>query len=478
MLIRLSTTNFLSFDSAVEFSMLVSKESRFGERVAAGELLPGRLLQTAAIWGGNASGKSNFCKVLMFARWLVVHGTRPDAPTTRRPFRLRKGAAEEPSRFEFEILVEDRGEERVLRYAFAVTGKEVVEESLAEVRSVSERVYFTRKAGKEGPEFTLDWWERKVVPEEDRQFARFVAMGTKANQLFLHEAMDRNLKLLAPVYRWFRDQLEVIQPDDLVLPLETQESGRPELRDYAAKLLEAAGTGITSIVAVEVPAAAMGILTEDRERILDSIKDEDGGVIFRSSDGGRFSVFRKEGDLLTSRLVTFRKTADGRSVQFELSEESDGTRRVFDLSPLFHDLENPDCRKVYVIDEFDRSMHHLLSRALIEHYLSSRSPGTRTQLILTLQDPMLIDQSLFRRDEMWFMERGPNGESSMECLSDYKDVRYDKDVRKAYLEGRFSGVPQLKPFRRRIRKPGRTEQPELPLNEDAVEYKVTPEHSE
>jgi len=333
-------------------------------------------------------------------------------------------------------------------------------------------VYFTRTAGKEGPEFTLDWWERKVVPEEDRQFARFVAMGTKANQLFLHEAMDRNLKLLAPVFRWFRDQLEVIQPDDLVLPMETQESERPELRRYAARLLEAAGTGITAIEAVQVPAATMGIPPEDRERILDSIKDEAGGVIFRSSDGGRFSVFRKEGDLLTSRLVTFRKTAAGRPVQFELSEESDGTRRVFDLSPLFHDLENADCRKVYVIDEFDRSMHHLLSRALIEHYLSSRTPETRTQLIFTLHDAMLIDQSLFRRDEMWFMERGPNGESSMECLSDYKDVRYDKDVRKAYLEGRFRGVPHLKPFRRRIIKPGKVEQPELHLDEDGEEYKA------
>lgn len=474
MLIHLSAANFLSFDAAIEFSMLASKETRFLERVAAGALVPERVLQVGAIWGGNASGKSNFCRVLSYAQWMVVQGTRPDAPTGRRPFRLRAGAAEEPSRFVFEILVEADGEEKVFRYSFAVSGKEVVEESLAEMRSASERVYFTRRAGKEGPEFSLDWWERKAVPEEERQFARFVARGTKANQLFLHEAMDRNLTLLAPVFRWFRDQLVVMQPDDDFLSLEIQEPERAELREYTTQLLQAAGTGIAGIEAVEVPAAAMGIPAEVREQMMNSIKDESGGLIFRSSDGGRFSMFRKDGDLLTSRIVTFRMTKDGQRVPFELSDESDGTRRVFDLAPLFHDLENPACRKVYVIDELDRSMHSMLSRAVLEHYFASRSRDTRAQLIFTTHDSMLLDQSLLRRDEIWFMERGPNGDTSMECLSDYKELRYDKDVRKAYLEGRFSGVPHLKPFRRRMMRPRHLAQSEFRLNEEPAEYQPTP----
>ena len=432
--------------------MLASKESQHLDRVAEGKNMPARVLQAAAVWGGNASGKSNLCKALDFAQHLVVAGTRPDGPTGRIPFRLREEAAKEPSRFEFEILVDTEGEERMYRYIFAVTGREVVEESLAEMRPVSDRVYFRRSSGAEGGEhvFNLDWWERRVVPEEERMFARFVAKGTKANQLFLHEAMDRNLALLAPVFRWFRDQLVVLEPDAASLFLEIQESNRQELRDYTVALLSHSDTGITGMEAVEVPVATLGMPPNIRENLLADMKDEDGGMLFRSPRGERFSVFRKNGELMASRIVTYRDSKEGKKIAFETSDESDGTLRLFDLAPIFHDLDAPNSRRVYVIDELDRSMHTQLTEALLKHYFASRTKETRTQLIFTTHDVLLMDQSLLRRDEMWFIEREKSGETLLESLSDYKDVRYDKDVRKAYLEGRFSGVPRIKPFSRRI----------------------------
>jgi len=137
---------------------------------------------------------------------------------------------------------------------------------------------------------------------------------------------------------------------------------------------------------------------------------------------------------------------EGNAVAFETTEESDGTLHLLDLCPLFYELASPTSRKVYIIDELDRSMHALLTIALLQDHLATRSIDTRTQLIFTTHDMMLMTQEIFRRDEMWLLERGPNGETQVECLADYKDVRYDKDVRKAYLQGRFSGVPHLKPF--------------------------------
>jgi len=139
MLLRFHASNFQSIDAPVEFSMLASKESQHPDRVAEDDDLPARVLQAAAIWGANASGKSNFCRVLKYAQYLVVTGTRPDGPTGRAPFRLREEAASEPSRVEFDILVLMEGEERIFRYAFAVTAREVVEESLVELRTVSEK---------------------------------------------------------------------------------------------------------------------------------------------------------------------------------------------------------------------------------------------------------------------------------------------------------------------------------------------------
>lgn len=448
MLIQFTASNFLSIDAPVVFSMEASKESQHVERVAESDGVAMRTLQAAAIWGGNASGKSNLCRVLDFAQFLVVKGTRPDAPTGRIPFRLRDGATLEPSRFEFRILVEVDGREKLFDYAFAVTSNEVVEESLVELKSASQRVYFDRKAktATSDAHFTLDWWERKVVPDEDRLFARFVAKGTKRNQLFLHEAMDRNLMLLAPIYRWFRDQLVVLEQHDEFHSLKIQESNRQELRDYTVDLLKKADTGIMAMEALEVPLSSVGFSQEMHDDLLATIKEDEGGILFRSPRGERFSVFRKEGELMASRLVTYRKSREGKKVPFETRDESDGTRRLFDLAPVLHDLDAPGCRRVYVVDELDRSMHTQLTEALLGHYCSTRSKNTRTQFIFTTHDVLLIDQRLLRRDEMWFIERGEHGETLLESLADYKDVRNDKDVRKAYLEGRFSGLPKIKPF--------------------------------
>ncbi|MFN0075557.1 MAG: AAA family ATPase [Prosthecobacter sp.] len=143
------------------------------------------------------------------------------------------------------------------------------------------------------------------------------------------------------------------------------------------------------------------------------------------------------------------------------------------MSPVFHDLATPGCRRVYVIDELDRSMHTQLTEALLEHYNGTRSTDTRTQLIFTTHDVLLMDQALLRRDEMWFIERGKHGETLLECLSDYKEVRYDKDVRKAYLEGRFSGVPRIKPFLRRMATEPTPEAESFRLNEESTTYKAT-----
>ena len=96
-----------------------------------------------------------------------------------------------------------------------------------------------------------------------------------------------------------------------------------------------------------------------------------------------------------------------------------------------------------MIDEVDRSLHTLLTRRLLQAYLASCSADSRTQLLLTTHDVLLMDQQLLRRDEMWVAERKLNGVSILVSFSDYKDVRYDKDIRKSYLQGRLGGIPRI-----------------------------------
>jgi len=96
-----------------------------------------------------------------------------------------------------------------------------------------------------------------------------------------------------------------------------------------------------------------------------------------------------------------------------------------------------------VIDEIDRHLHTLLLRRILEEYLSGCSKNTRSQLLLTAHDVLLMDQHILRRDELWVTERDSSGGSTLFSFSEYKDVRNDKDIRKNYLLGRLGGVPSV-----------------------------------
>ena len=113
--------------------------------------------------------------------------------------------------------------------------------------------------------------------------------------------------------------------------------------------------------------------------------------------------------------------------------------------PPFSTFRTQTSPRVYVIDEIDRSLHPLLIRQLLEAYLGNCSTETRKQLLLTTHNVMLMDQQLLRRDEMWVAERDTSSASSLFSFSEYKDVRYDKDLRKSYLQGRLGGIPRILP---------------------------------
>jgi uncharacterized protein len=110
-----------------------------------------------------------------------------------------------------------------------------------------------------------------------------------------------------------------------------------------------------------------------------------------------FAVTRKGGELIAKKLVAYHSRADGTEAKFEIRQESDGSQRVIDLLPAFLELSAQVSKKVYVIDEVDRSLHTLLTRRLLEMYLANCSTESRTQLLMTTHDVLLMDQQLLRR---------------------------------------------------------------------------------
>jgi hypothetical protein len=149
-----------------------------------------------------------------------------------------------------------------------------------------------------------------------------------------------------------------------------------------------------------------------------------------------------EGSAITChKLKSEHRRSDGKTVDFELAVESDGTRRLLDLAPALQDAWKRD--RVFVIDELDRSLHSHLSRLFIENVIGGiTKKDARGQFIMTTHDTNLLDRKLLRRDEIWFMEKDGAGASHLTCLAEYK-ISEGLNYENGYLNGRFGAIPFL-----------------------------------
>ena len=429
MLVSFTLENWMSFRGPVTFSMVASRERQHGDRVPKLRKYHTRVLPIAAIYGGNASGKTNFFMALNFAQELVVTGTRPDSWIPVEPFRLDPQKSKQPSRFSFELLIQ----ETIYEFSFALTRQAILEEKLVLITSTSEKVLYHRQ----GKNLKLDTSLAKD------QFLQFAFRGTRDNQLFLTNAVSQKVDKFRPVYDWFRDTLELVAPDTRFGPFELFFDETHPLYSTMNEMLPQLDTGIARLGGEEIPFENIQMPEPLKARLQNDIKEGETFRVWGKQHNELCLVTRKDGELITRKLVTYHPTTDGQEIRFEINQESSGSQRVLDLLPAFLDLSAPPLEKVYVIDEIDRSLHTMLIRSLLERYLAACSTETRAQLLLTTHDVLLMDQQLLRRDEMWVAERDASGASSLSSFSEYKDVRYDADIRKSYLQGRLGGVPRI-----------------------------------
>lgn len=429
MIVSFSVENWMSFRNKVTFSMVASRERQHSERVPRIGKYKTRLLPVAAIYGGNASGKTNLFKALNFAKGLIIKGTQPDSLIPVELFRLDPQTADQPARFAFELLIN----EEIYAFTFAVTRKAVLEEKLVQILSTSEKILYERKDGKAKFDSTL---------ERDK-FLQFAFNGTRDNQLFLTNSVSQKIKTFKPVYDWFKNTLELVAPDTRFEPFEQfLDEGNP-LFSTMNTLLPQLDTGISHLGGEEIPFDNIPLPEPLKAKLNEDVKDGMTVRLRTEPINERFIITRKNGELVAKKLVTYHPKSDGTEAKFEMRQESDGSQRIIDLLPAFLEISTASSKKVYVIDEVDRSLHTLLTRQLLEAYLSNCTTESRAQILFTTHDVLLMDQQLLRRDEMWVTERDTSGISKLMSFSEFKDVRYDKDIRKSYLIGRLGGIPRI-----------------------------------
>ncbi|NJL67967.1 MAG: AAA family ATPase [Microcoleus sp. SM1_3_4] len=445
MLVQVTIENFLSFREATTFSMLGNSSDRnHASHLAIDAAGKGRsLLPISAIYGANAAGKSNLIKAIGFAKDLIVEGTRSSQSILVSPFKLSDNS-KKPSKFEFIFTYQDN----LYSYGFKLNATQIIEEWLYVTPAGKKReVPLFERTTSDNKETKVEYGASlKGRSKIQEQFLNFIARGTRPNQLFLTEAVDRNVRELQPVVDWFKDVLVIIPAESEYADLEFIVLNNEKFTDFLSNFLQFAGTGIDSIgkeeVDLDFDSHFPGIPDSIKEKIIQKFADagENSITTIENLTGQRYFIkYGVQGNLSLIQLRTQHRHENGHLVDFSMEEESEGTQRLMNLIPaLFILQENPEM--VILLDELDRRLHPLLSRQFIQVALNCRNQNSHSQLIFTTHDTNLLDLDILRKDEIWFVEKNVQGASHIFSLAEFK-ISSDVQIEKGYLNGRFGAIP-------------------------------------
>lgn len=420
MLIAISIKNWKSFKNQVSFTMEAGREKNHSETVVKLKKFRLNLLPIAAIFGPNASGKSNFVKAFSFLQNLIVDPNRVFLSTEPFGFRLDPETKNQPTELGVDLWLNDS----VYSYSLVLNKQKILNERLSFKNTSSEKILFQR----EGAELTPGKLLKKEVSTDS---IKFITPFLQKNYTALSLLGEAKIKKILPVYNWFRDSLRIITPDSISIT-KFEKNAEDDLSDL--------GTGICSIKATPFSEE----LPEDIRRLSSDLPS--GSVLnVRDPRLGALRISREDENrgIKVEKLMAVHKNTQGDEELFSFTDESDGSLRLFDLKPAFDKLNSANETLTYVIDELDRSLHTKLTSHLIARYTEECNEDSRKQLIFTTHDVQLIDQGLFRRDELWICERAEDGSSELYAITDFKDLRVDKDIQKSYLQGIMGGLPRL-----------------------------------
>ncbi len=439
MLLNFRFKNFLSFRELTEFSMIPSQVRSLKHHLKkVNEEIS--VLNFASIYGANAAGKSNFIKALQFSQTLIVSSEE----------RIRKSVVKESyykgeilfkeknSDFEFDLII---GEE-IFTYGFSINlfNFEIKNEWLYKrVNNEDIKLYEIDHS----KEIKIDdiCLENLEINENDRErFKVYISDANKSSSLFLQyiNAVERKVDYsieLYRVYEWFSNSMEVISTydgakgsEDAFLNEEDTEKLAEFLKDF--------GTGIERIERQVISKQDIDDINRKSidslaDRLIDINKQDESEIaagMIQTNENIYFFSIDDNDELVIERIYFIH---EGTSLKFPLRAESDGTRRLIEMYGVLNTVKD----KVYIIDEIDRSFHPNLTYEFIKRALSN----SKIQLIITTHEDRLLDLKLLRRDEIWFVDKLKN-ESRLYSLEDYK-VRFDKDIMKDYLSGKYGSIP-------------------------------------
>lgn len=433
MLVRFSVENFLSYRDKQAFSMMAGKQTKHPDHVL--NINDKRILKGSIFFGANASGKSNLIKAVAFAKSVIERGVKENTLTAMH-YRIDKSYASKPGVFQFDFYSNGH----FYSYGFALRYDEgrIVEEWLY-LCDKNDLAVFERN----GEAVTTACKFKSL--ESKQQFDVF-SKSISDDKLLLTEISERKLvrdddfRAYKDVSEWFKKLIVIMPESEFVDKISF--FANDDNKKYE-RLLGNFDTGITKIkVEKEDIDEVLSLIPADqrtkvRIKIENALNDtsEEYNELILNIKNKSLRVYKEDNLLKVKELLISHGNDED---PFNLSDESDGTVRLFDLIPIFYTALQP-C--VILVDELDRSFHTMLVRSFI-NYFYRYTKGVASQLIATVHDTNVMDLELLRQDEIWFVERNNDHSSSVYSLNKF-NVRFDKKVFRDYILGRYGAIPCL-----------------------------------
>lgn len=424
MLIEFHVENYKSFRDETNFSMvaakIVSKDKKLDQENVFEVDTKLSLLKSAVIYGANASGKSNLHAALSFMRWFVLNSSKESQEgeiINIEPFRLSTETEADSSIFEMIFILNSRK----YRYGFEVTKQEIISEWLFDVPTTKERKLFIRA-------------NSKIDVKKSFKEGEGLEIRTRSNALFLSVVSNFNGTIAKDILHWFRTLL-IAEPNERKNRTYTINCLENDLyKEEIVEFIKRLDLGISDIK-VETTSPDLSIYPK-------IVRD-------RITETQLLSLSKKS-------ITTFhwKYNQDGSKILelFDLDvHESEGTRRLFSLAGLLmHTLKNG---RILFVDEFDSSIHPLITCAIIDLFNSKDTNPHDAQIVFITHDTNLLSHN-FRRDQIWFAEKDERGSTHLYSLAEYKipvegDVkeetfkkeRNDASFKDNYIHGKYGAIP-------------------------------------
>lgn len=419
MLIEFEVENYLSFRDKVSFSLEKTLIRKYPEHVFSGKI---SVLSGATIYGANASGKSNmFSSMKTVVEMINENKGINYLGFPKNKFMMTKDT---PTYFSFIFQIE----KRIYRYSFSVSFSKIIEEVLYlldEKKEVKKTIFRRYEGNTNYGVSTTEWYKYRTTTESSLLLPKLKSDGVLERQeecaIYFREVLS-----FFSSFIFITSKLKPNDPQGWYSNLQ-----KNDFKTYLLDLLKNADFGITDIQyrrinddAIIPLLKAISMHPSCAERFF-----------LRGEDGNFYCGVKNHGELLVEKLMLIHGAQ-----QFDMSQESEGTLKLIELSWHFY-VARKIQRSILFIDELCSSLHPKLVEFLLKGTIQDFQ-NTKSQIILTSHDLYMLSEDFWRKDQIWFSEKEVSGNSVLTCLSSF-DTRHDESVFRGYLNGLYGGLPVL-----------------------------------